>query len=302
MTLQELQKEYLEYLEIEKGRALKTIENYDRYLLRFLTFSGARNPADITDEVVRKYRLHLNRGAGEGGAALKKQTQAYHLIALRNFLKFLSRRDVKTLAAEKIELGKMPSHEVSFLEGDELERLLRVSGATTLSGLRDRAMLELFFSTGLRVSELCALNRMSVNLSRDEFSVKGKGDKIRVVFLSDAAKTALTEYLKKRDDVDEAMFVSVRAQDKKDPTRLTPRSVQRMIKKHAIAAGITKEVTPHKLRHSFATDLLRNGADLRSVQALLGHANITTTQIYTHITDRSLRDIHHKFHGTSRKK
>src|SRR3989338_1196878 len=199
-----------------KSPELKTIENYDRYLLRFLTFSGARNPADITDEVVRKYRLHLNRGAGEGGAALKKQTQAYHLIALRNFLKFLSRRDVKTLAAEKIELGKMPSHEVSFLEGDELERLLRVSGATTLSGLRDRAMLELLFSTGLRVSELCALNRASVNLSRDEFSVKGKGDKMRVVFLSDAAKTALTEYLKKRDDVDEAMFVSVRAQDKKD--------------------------------------------------------------------------------------
>lgn len=300
MTLERLHKEFLEYLEIEKNRSLKTVENYDRYLRRFFKFANIKDPKDITDDVVRRYRLYLNRTGEEAAGPLKKQTQGYYLIALRSFLKYLTKRDVKSLAAEKIELGKAPSREVHFLESDELNRLLRAPDATTLRGMRDVAMLELLFSTGLRVSELCALDRTSVNLKQDEFSVRGKGDKIRIVFLSDTAKKALDNYLKKRNDVDAALFVSERTQDKNNPTRLTPRSVQRMIKKYAIAAGITKEVTPHKLRHSFATDLLRNGADLRSVQALLGHANITTTQIYTHITDKSLREIHHKFHGKTR--
>lgn len=300
MILNDLRKEYLEYLEIEKNRSLKTVENYDRYLRLFLRLSGVREPADITDEVVRRYRLHLNRAVGGHGALLKKQTQGYYLIALRSFLKYLARRDIKTLAADKIELGKTPSREVDFLEADELVRLFSVPDGKILRGLRDRALLELLFSTGLRVSELCRLNRELVSQDREEFSVRGKGDKIRIVFVSEQAKKSVGEYLKKRDDVEEALFVSLRAQDKKSPTRLTPRSVQRIIRHLARRAGISKEVTPHKLRHSFATDLLRNGADIRSVQALLGHSNITTTQVYTHVTDKSLRDIHHKFHGKGR--
>ncbi|MBU6414999.1 tyrosine-type recombinase/integrase [Patescibacteria group bacterium] len=301
MTLKELHKQFLEYLEIEKNRSLKTVENYDRYVRAFLKFSGATKPEDITEDVVRKYRMHLNRLQTAGGGSLKKQTQNYYLIALRNFLAYAAKRNIATLSPERIELGKMPSRQVEFLEGDELNRLLAAPKGNNISALRDRAMLELLFSTGLRVSELCSLNRDSINLNRDEFSVRGKGDKIRVVFLSDGAKLALKNYLDKRDDVDSALFVQHRAGSaKKENLRLTPRSIQRLIKKYAAEAGIAKIVTPHKLRHSFATDLLYAGADLRSVQALLGHANITTTQIYTHITDKGLREVHKKFHGKNR--
>lgn len=302
MDLSKLHKEFLEHLEIEKNRSLKTIENYDRYLRRFLAYAKIQSPAEITDDLIREYRLHLNRIKDTHGKPLKKQTQMYHLIALRSFLKYLTKRGIKTLAADRIELGKMPSREVSFLEGDELNRLLNAPKGTGITALRDRAILELLFSTGLRVSELCSLNRDSINLAHDEFSVRGKGDKIRAVFLSETSKNALKNYLAKRSDVDTALFIQhkYKAATTAD-LRLTPRSIQRMIKKYAVSSGITKEVTPHKLRHSFATDLLYAGADLRSVQALLGHANITTTQIYTHVTDKGLREVHKKFHGKMRK-
>ncbi|MDO8492047.1 MAG: tyrosine-type recombinase/integrase [bacterium] len=299
MTLNELEKQFLEYLEIEKNRSQKTIENYDRYLRRFITLAGVAKPSDINDDSVRNYRLKLNRLGVAGGGGLKKQTQLYHLIALRSFLKYLAKRDIKSLASEKVELGKMPSREIEVMEDDELSRLLAAPKGSTLSAFRDKALLELLFSTGLRVSELSGLNRDSVNLKRDEFSVKGKGDKIRMVFITDTARGSLKRYLEKREDVDEALFVRIRngfAKSDED-LRLTPRSIERVVKKYAAVAGISKKITPHGLRHAFATDLLRNGADLRSVQQLLGHSQITTTQIYTHVTDKTLRDIHKKFHS-----
>lgn len=302
MELRELQKQFLEYLEIEKNRSSKTAENYDRYLKRFLKMTGASRPSDITDASVRNFRLKLNRLTDITGKELKKQTQFYHLIALRSFLKYLAKRDIKSLAPEKVELGKMPARSIEFMESDELTRLLAAPRGSSLTALRDRAMLELLFSTGLRVSELASLNRDSVSFKKDEFSVRGKGDKIRVVFVSAAAKDALKQYLAKRDDVDEALFVRLRKSSVDDhDLRLTARSIERLVKKYATAAGITKRVTPHSIRHVFATDLIHGGADLRSVQMLLGHAQITTTQIYTHFTDKTLRDIHKRFHGKSRK-
>ena len=299
MILKELQRQFLEYLEIEKNRSPKTIENYDRYLRRFLTLSGVKSPEDISMEAIRSYRLKLNRIGEHDNAPLKKQTQFYHLIALRSFLKYLAKRDIKSLAPEKIELGKMPARELEVIEPDELERLLDSPKGDTPVSLRDRALLELFFSTGLRVSELANLNRDSINLKRDEFSVRGKGDKIRIVFLSERAKDALKKYLDRREDVDEALFIHFKEGVAKEDNdfRLTPRSIQRLVKRYAAKAGISKKITPHGLRHAFATDLLRNGADLRSVQQLLGHSQITTTQIYTHVTDKALREIHKKYHG-----
>ena len=292
--------EYLDYLEIEKNRSVKTRENYERYLARFLNWAKVSSPGEIDDESVRKYRLWLNR------QNLKKQTQNYYVIALRGFLKYLAKRGVKTLPAERIELARSPSRDIEVLEADEVERLLSSPNVGSLQGKRDRALLEILFSTGLRVSELCSLNRDSVNLSRDEFSVRGKGDKVRVVFLSGPAKKALADYLDSRGDIDEALFIHIPRgktfRQAQGTMRLTPRSVQRMVKKHAVGAGITKDVHPHVLRHSFATDLLRNGADLRSVQALLGHSSITTTQIYTHLTDTHLHEVHKAFHARRRNK
>ncbi|MBI4132775.1 MAG: tyrosine-type recombinase/integrase [Candidatus Sungbacteria bacterium] len=303
MQLKELQKQFLEYLEVEKGRSLKTVENYDRYLKRFLALSDAATPSDITAELVRNYRLKLNRIRDRAGRELKRQTQFYHLIALRSFLKYLAKRDIESLAPEKVELGKMPARSIEFMESEELSRLLAAPQGETFEKIRDRAMLELLFSTGLRVSELISLDCDSLDLKKDEFSVRGKGDKIRVVFLSDAAKQALKKYVGHRRDVDPALFVRLKGQDasSEGDLRLSARSVERLVKKYALQAGITKKVTPHGLRHAFATDLLSGGADLRSVQMLLGHAQITTTQIYTHFTDKTLRDIHRRFHGKSRR-
>ena len=291
MDIKTLLKDYLDYLEIEKNRSIKTRVNYGRYLRRFLDFAKISKPEQISQDLVRQYRLWLNR------QSLKKNTQNYHLIALRNFLKYSAKRDIETLPADKIELGKQSERQVIFLENNELERLLAVPDKP-----RDRAILELLFSTGLRVSELCALNRDSINLKSGEFAVRGKGDKVRLVFLSETAKTAIKNYLEKRVDVDGALFArQVKSANKQDKLRLTPRSVERLVKYYSAKAGLSKKVTPHSLRHSFATDLLMNGADIRSVQELLGHSSITTTQIYTHITNKQLREVHRVFHGKRRK-
>ncbi len=305
MNISSLIKDYLAYLEVERGRSKKTSENYEHYLHRFCDWAKIDKPGQIDADLVREYRLYLNR-LEENGRGLKKITQNYHIIALRNFLKYLAKRDIKSYPAEKIELAKQSPRQVEFLEGDELERLLHSPAGQALRDLRDRALLEFLFSTGLRVSEVCKLDRNSVNLDKGEFSVRGKGEKIRVVFLSDSAKAALKEYLAKRRDVESALFVRIPkgkkadSQAKYEKLRLTPRSVQRIIRKYSIKAGITRRVTPHTLRHSFATDLLISGADIRSVQSMLGHSSITTTQIYTHITDRQLKEVHKNFHGKKR--
>jgi site-specific recombinase XerD len=301
--LKDLKNQFLEYLEIEKGRSLKTVENYDRYLSRFLAHAKVTAPARIDERAVREFRLHLNRQAGTVGT-MKHKTQNYYMISLRAFLKFLRKRSIESLNPERIELAKVGARDLDLMSSEELGRLLDAPKGTSLVSLRDRAILELFFSTGLRVSELCSLNR-DLDLSRDEFSIRGKGEKVRVVFLSPQAKRAIKEYVNKRGDVDEALFVHVTSStqgSKKDRNlRLTSRSIERIVKKYAIKAGITRKVTPHIIRHSFATDLLENGADLRSVQALLGHSNIATTQVYTHVTDKHLREIHKAFHGKRRR-
>jgi site-specific recombinase XerD len=303
--LKSLKTEFLEYLEIEKGRSIKTVENYDRYLSRFLAFSKVTSPANLTESAVREFRLHLNRQPGTSGT-MKHKTQNYYMISLRAFLKFLRKRGIESLNPERIELAKVGSRDLDLISSAELDRLMAAPAQLIakegdphkrLALLRDRAILELLFSTGLRVSELCNLNR-DLDLSREEFSVRGKGEKIRVVFLSGEAKEALRAYLKARQDMEEALFVDGRANKLH---RIGPRDVQLHIKKYAALAGITRKVTPHGLRHSFATDLLENGADLRSVQALLGHSNISTTQVYTHITDKHLHEIHRAFHGRRRK-
>ena len=306
-NLKEMKNQFLEYLEIERGRSIKTVENYDRYLSRFLAFSKITSPTLITEQAVREFRLYLNRQpssakapGGQGRATLKPNTQNYYMISLRAFLKFLRKRGVESLNPERIELAKVGSRDLDLISSSELGRLMDGPKGEDLVALRDRAILELFFSTGLRVSELCSLGR-DLDLSRDEFSVRGKGEKVRVVFLSISAKRALREYLDKRKDLDDALFVHLGGNAKSSKElRLTPRSVERIVKHYAIKAGITRKVTPHVIRHSFATDLLQNGADLRSVQALLGHANIATTQVYTHVTDKHLHEIHKKFHGTQR--
>lgn len=301
MNLQTLKRQFFEHLEIEKGRSLKTIENYERYLDRFLGFAKVSDPKDITDEMVREFRLWLNRqpsGLKTGGRAetLKKKTQNYYLIALRSFLKYLRKRGIDSLSPERIDLAKVAERDLDLISAGDLERLLTAPDTSDLKGLRDRAILELFFSTGLRLSELTSLSR-DLDLNKDEFSVRGKGEKVRVVFLSDNAKMAVRAYLGARKDMDDALFVQTGKTIRGDDMRLTPRSVERMVKHYATKAGISKKVTPHVIRHSFATDLLSNGADIRSVQMMLGHANIATTQIYTHVTDKQLRDVHKKFHN-----
>ncbi len=302
MLLTELKRQFLEYLEIERGLSLKTIENYSHYLNRFFAFAQIDKPDLLTEEQVREFRLWLNRrpGTKTGGRTMpmKRRTQNYYLIALRAFLKYLRKRGLKSLSPELIELAKVPERSLDLITAAELKRLLGAPDSSSLPGLRDRSILELLFSTGLRVSELCQLSIDEVDLTRDEFSVRGKGDKVRVVFLSGSAKAAIKNYLKEREDMSDALFVQYgkNAKNKSD-LRLSPRTVQRLIKYYAAKAGITRTVTPHVIRHSFATDLLSNGADLRSVQALLGHANITTTQIYTHVTDRGLREVHKRFHN-----
>ncbi|MGK2848498.1 MAG: site-specific tyrosine recombinase/integron integrase [Minisyncoccota bacterium] len=306
--LQTYAQAFLDHLEIEMARSLRTIESYRRVLDTFFTWGGLTKPADITAEKMREYRLYLNRKTNARGETLKKNTQAYHAIVLRTFLKYLSKQDIQTLPAEKIEVGKIPDRQVDFLELREVEELLAATQGTTLRALRDTAILSLLFSSGLRVSELVNLDRMHLNLEKEEFSVRGKGNKLRIVFISSEAKTALTHYLSQRTDTDPALFVAytkpglINAKNRqRESARLTQRSIQRLVKHYAKKAGIVKDVHPHTLRHSFATDLLINGADIRSVQAMLGHASITTTQIYTHVTNERLKEIHKSFHNKKKK-
>jgi site-specific recombinase XerD len=294
MNAEVAKRQFLEYIEIERGRAVKTIENYDHYLTRFFSQMKVTDTSEITESTVREFRMWLNRQEGVEGS-MKRRTQNYYLIALRAFLKFLRKREIECISPERIELAKLPERHLDLITSQELDRLMKAADGEGEKGLRDRAILELLFSTGLRVSELCSLDS-DLDLSRDEFSVRGKGEKVRVVFFSPTAKEAVRTYLKARKDMGEALFVNV-ARGREPGGRLTPRSIEHIIKKCALKAGITKKVTPHILRHMYATDLLSNGADIRSVQQLLGHSSISTTQIYTHVTDSHLREIHKKYHS-----
>ena len=305
-TLEKNVLDFLEYLEVDKGLAPATITNYGFYLNRFADFAlqrGVSRPEKISQDIVHKFRLMLSRATDREGETIKKNTQNYHLIALRGFLKYLSKRNIKTLEPDKIELAKQEIRQVDFLEGSDLEKLLAAPLATRdpdIIKLRDQAMLELFFSTGLRVSELAKLTQEQINLNKDEFSVRGKGKKVRVVFLSDRARNAIKKYLAGRHDTNPYLFIGHDRASAGSEGPITPRSIERLVAKYARLVGIMKRVTPHTLRHSYATDLLINGADIRSVQSMLGHASITTTQVYTHITDQQLRDVYKAFHGKKR--
>lgn len=293
--------DFLEYLELEQNRSQKTIDNYQHYLDRLVEFTGDITVDKITTETVRKWRLWLNRLQKDGrDAEISMTTQNYHLISLRSFLKFCSKRNIATLPPEKVELARVKRKQVTFLSPDELEALFAQPDVNTKIGLRDRTILELLFSGGLRVSELVNLDKAHVSTKRREFTVRGKGQKDRPIFMSEASATWTDEYLKKRTDSSPALFIryggAKEQENSGDYLRLTARSIQRMIHRYAKLAGITKKVSPHTLRHSFATDLLMNGADIRSVQAMLGHSDISTTQIYTHVTDPHLKEVHRKFH------
>lgn len=299
--MSELLLDYIEHLEVEGGRSAKTAENYTLYLERFVEFSNNVEVNKITTEMVRKYRLWLNRYKNSNDDELATITQSYHLIALRGFLTYLSKRDIMSLSPEKIELPKVSRKQVTFLHYDEVERLLEHIDVSNDVGLRDRALIELLFSSGLRVSELVNLNRDHINTKRREFMVRGKGQKDRPIFISESAASHINDYLTARIDNLPPLFLSYSRNNIVDSSgdyrRLTARSIQRIVTRYARLAGITKHVSPHTMRHSYATDLLMNGADLRSVQAMLGHSNISTTQVYTHVTDQHLREIYEKFHS-----
>jgi site-specific recombinase XerD len=295
-NIQAVIKDYLDYLNVEKNRSPATRSNYARYLKRFVEQARIKTVADITERAIHDFRAAL----ASGEANLKKRSQAYHVIVIRNFLKYLAKEKYESVSPDRIELPKIPTRQIKIVEYADVERLLAAPDGNNLTALRDRAVLETLFSTGLRVSELCALDRF-INLERGEISIRGKGEKLRMVFLSNRAREAIKTYLSKRQDADPALFVSIsRGKTPKILGRIIPRTVQRLVNKYSRAAGISQKVTPHQLRHQFATDLLMNGADLRSVQELLGHSNISTTQIYTHITNRELKEVHQAFHGRRR--
>lgn len=302
MTLSALITDFLEYLELERNVSQLTIRNYDHYLKRFLEFSGDIDPKNIDLNLVRKYRLHLSRWSDpQTQKPLKRITQNYFMIALRAFLRYLARVDITTLSAEKVELGDPEPRPLKVLDETQLKSLLEAPDISEVAGMRDRAILETLFSTGLRVSELASLNTDTINLQRKEFGIVGKGGKERVVFVSDSAAYWLEKYLGARHDTFKPLFI--RFQGKEDPAnngeamRLTPRSIERIVEKYVKVLGFSVKATPHTLRHSFATDLLINGADIRSVQEMLGHSNISTTQIYTHVTNAHLKDVHKAFHS-----
>lgn len=302
MLLSELTTDFLEYLELERNVSQRTVKNYDHYLKRFIDFAGDIEPKQINLEMVRKYRLYLSRFIDpQTGNQLKRKTQNFFMIALRSFLRYLARIDVETLSAEKVELGEQDPSPLKVLDEDSLARLLEGPETSEISGLRDKAILELLFSTGLRVSELASLNRDQINLDRKEFGVVGKGGKQRLVFVSENAAAWVAKYTNHRMDDFKPLFI--RFQGTQDPTddgenmRLSTRSIERIVEKYVKLAGLSIKATPHTLRHNFATDLLINGADIRSVQEMLGHSNISTTQIYTHITNKQLREVHKAFHS-----
>ncbi len=320
MTIGEAIRKYLEHVEVEEGKSRLTLRNYDHYLTTFLAFCDdekIKEPQQITQNVIHLYRLWLNRPKkhprNHETIERSRKTQNYYLIALRSFLRFLSDEEIQSLSPEKIQLAKVDNNAVTFLDADEIDRILAQPDLSEIQGKRDRAILELLFSTGLRISELTSLNRDDVQLDTGEFSVKGKGGKIRIVFLSEDATKYIKSYLYRRRDDNKALFIRTQpnqyegtADDvpsksekatEEENLRLTPRSVQRMVQKYAKEAGLAKKVTPHVFRHSFATDLLQNGADIRSVQELLGHSSITTTQIYTHVTNPQLQEVHRAFHA-----
>jgi len=306
MSLELLITEFLEHLEIEKGCSRLTIREYKHYLMRFYNWlsenSSATKPEDINMELVRRYRLYLAHLRSQNGVQLKPVTQSYHIIALRAFLRYLVvQRDIPTISPDKIELPKQTSRSVAFLNAEQVKRLLSSPKIENEIGLRDKTILETLFSTGLRVSELVSLNRDQIDLERREFSVRGKGDKLRVVFLSDAAAHWIERYLQTRKDSFKPLFIRYSGSKdlRKDgeKMRLTARSIQKIVENYAKKCGLSIEVTPHTLRHSFATDLLIAGADLRSVQEMLGHESIRTTQIYTHVTNRHLKEVHKAFHN-----
>jgi site-specific recombinase XerD len=297
---------YLTYLEVERQVSQYTIRNYNHYLKRFVAWLDEthqqQNPGVVTTDLISKYRQYLSRYQDDLGRTLSKVTQSYHVIALRSWFKWMIKQDIEVMPPEKIELPKGESRSLHFLNGDQIERLLNQPRVGTVPGLRDRAILELLFSTGLRVSELVRLNREVVNLDKKEFGVIGKGKKIRLVFLSDRAARWLERYEQTRRDHWEPLFIRY-ARGKAPITsdgekmRLTARSVQRLVEKYRKAARLPVPITPHGLRHSFATDLLSHGAGLREVQEMLGHKNVSTTQIYTHVTNPQLRAVHQKFHS-----
>ncbi|HPW34498.1 MAG TPA: tyrosine-type recombinase/integrase [Candidatus Paceibacterota bacterium] len=294
-------KEYLDYLEVEKNRSPKTVENYRRYLMAFIKSTESSFLKDLNSENIRRFRLTLSRKPGESSEFMKKTTQSYYAIALRNFLKYLVKNNIKTpLSPEQIELPKIQQRQIEIMDYGDLERFLSGPKGITLKDLRDKAILETLFSTGLRISELCSLSRYQ-DFDRGEITVRGKGSKLRVVFLSQDAKETIKRYLEKRGDAEEALFISLsKAKNPKVLGKIQPRTIQRLVQYYAKKAGILGKVTPHQLRHQFATDLLMNGADIRSVQSLLGHSNISTTQVYTHITNKELKNVHRAFHGKRR--
>jgi len=311
MSLLKAIENYFVYLELEKNRSLHTIRNYRLYLSRFHTWLSKRvsNPtiSTLTSEIISEYRIELNRNGSIVKANLDKSTQSLHLIALRSFLKYLSKKGIKALSADMVELPKLPARQVEYLEGDELQRLLNAPTShpkfPSLTQLRDSALLALFFSTGLRVSELATLRKESLSLDKDEFTVRGKGKKLRLVFLSSDAREKLKKYISARNDLNPALFIrhdrAFKSKEIGNNGNLSPRTIQRLIAKYAIMSGIPRNITPHTLRHSFATALLSNGADIRTVQAMLGHSSITTTQIYTHVSDKHLKESYKKYHPSA---
>lgn len=302
MTLSALITDFLEYLELERNASQLTIRNYDHYLKRFLDFAKDITPADIDLDLIRKYRLYLSRFTDpKNGKGLKRVTQNYFMIALRAFLRYLARQDIASLSPEKVELGETEPSPLKVLENNQLEEILKGPDPSKKDGIRDRAILETLFSTGLRVSELVKLNRDTINLDRKEFAIIGKGNKERIVFLTDSAALWLDRYLSVRKDTFKPLFIRFQGtpsvENDGESMRLTPRTIERVVEKYVKKAGLPVKATPHTLRHSFATDLLINGADIRSVQEMLGHSNISTTQIYTHVTNRHLKDVHKSFHS-----
>ena len=303
MYISDYQNDFIEHMEVERGVSAHTARNYRLYIDRLVEFAGDIKVSDINSELVRKYRLWLNRFVNFNGDDLSPLTQSYHLIALRNFLKYLQERDISSLEPTKVRLPKTARKQVSFLYTDEIKRILDEIDLSSNTSLRDKAIVELLFSSGLRVSELVNLNRDNVNTKRREFMVRGKGSKDRPIFISEEAASSLDEYLESRTDNLKPLFLNTSRNtgyednNSGDYRRISARSVQRIISKYSKLAGITKKVSPHTMRHSFATDLLINGADIRSVQSMLGHSSIATTQIYTHVTDAHLKEVYEKFHS-----